>query len=137
MRDDILRLYSVVPVLVGTPGRILDLADKARSDVKGGVHGFLSIRFCFFFQGVALLSKCTMIVMDEADKLLSEDFVPVVERLLALSAPNRQISLFSATFPVTVKDFKVSQSVNHERTRASLTALLLFLRRSIFVVLTL
>lgn len=49
-----------------------------------------------------------MIVMDEADKLLSEDFVPVVERLLALCAPNKQISLFSATFPVTVKDFKVN-----------------------------
>lgn len=48
-----------------------------------------------------------MIVMDEADKLLSEDFVPVVERLLALCAPTKQISLFSATFPVTVKDFKV------------------------------
>lgn len=34
LRDDILRLYSVVHVLVGTPGRILDLADKVREKEK-------------------------------------------------------------------------------------------------------
>lgn len=84
MRDDILRLYNVVHVLVGTPGRILDLADK----------------------GVAQLGQCRMVIMDEADKLLSDDFVPVVERLLKHCSPGRQISLFSATFPVTVKEFK-------------------------------
>ena len=84
LRDDIVRLYSVVHVLVGTPGRILDLAEK----------------------GVALLQNCRMVVMDEADKLLSDDFVPVVEKLLKLCHPARQLSLFSATFPVTVRAFK-------------------------------
>lgn len=48
MRDDILRLYNVVHVLVGTPGRILDLAEK----------------------GVAILKDCKIIIMDEADKVL-------------------------------------------------------------------
>ncbi len=81
LRDDILRLYNVVHVLVGTPGRILDLAEK----------------------GVAQLAHCRFVIMDEADKLLSDDFVPIVEKLIALCSPARQISLFSATFPVTVK----------------------------------
>jgi len=85
LRDDILRLYNIVHVLVGTPGRILDLAEK----------------------GVAVLKECRLIIMDEADKLLSEDFIPTVEKLMKQCHPHeRQISLFSATFPVTVREFK-------------------------------
>ena len=44
--------------------------------------------------------------MDEADKLLSPEFQPVIEQLLGFLAPQRQICLYSATFPVTVKQFK-------------------------------
>jgi ATP-dependent RNA helicase DDX6/DHH1 len=47
-----------------------------------------------------------MLVMDEADKLLADEFRPVVEELLQLCAPRRQILLFSATFPVAVRDFR-------------------------------
>jgi len=85
LKDDILRLGEVVHVLVGTPGRILDLAGK----------------------GVADLSECPVFVMDEADKLLSPEFAPVMEQLLAFLPPTRQVMLFSATFPMIVKDFKV------------------------------
>eukprot|EP00611_Tribonema_gayanum_P017053 TRINITY_DN2957_c0_g1_i1.p1 TRINITY_DN2957_c0_g1~~TRINITY_DN2957_c0_g1_i1.p1 ORF type:complete len:367 (+),score=84.43 TRINITY_DN2957_c0_g1_i1:1176-2276(+) len=84
LKDDIMRLYSPVHVLVATPGRVLDLADK----------------------GAAKLKKCTTVIMDEADKLLSVEFQPVLEQLLAHCSPQRQICLFSATFPVTVKAFK-------------------------------
>eukprot|EP00742_Colponemidia_sp_Colp-10_P000503 GILJ01000549.1.p1 GENE.GILJ01000549.1~~GILJ01000549.1.p1 ORF type:complete len:492 (+),score=72.22 GILJ01000549.1:87-1562(+) len=84
LRDDIMRLYNTVHVLVGTPGRVLDLANK----------------------NVADLSKCNLLVMDEADKLLSPEFQPLVEQLLTFLQPDRQILLFSATFPITVKDFK-------------------------------
>jgi ATP-dependent RNA helicase DDX6/DHH1 len=84
LRDDIMRLYSPVHILVGTPGRVLDLADK----------------------GVADLSKCTSLVMDEADKLLSPEFAEVLDQIIAKTSPTRQICLFSATFPVTVKAFK-------------------------------
>mmetsp|Transcript_10196 Transcript_10196/g.34729 ORF Transcript_10196/g.34729 Transcript_10196/m.34729 type:complete len:440 (+) Transcript_10196:138-1457(+) len=84
LRDDIMRLYSPVHVLVGTPGRVLDLADK----------------------GVADLSHCTTFVMDEADKLLSNEFQPVLERLIGHLPEDRQICLFSATFPVTVRGFR-------------------------------
>ena len=44
-------------------------------------------------------------VMDEADKLLSPEFVPLIDRLLSYTPPTRQILCFSATFPITVKDF--------------------------------
>lgn len=45
-------------------------------------------------------------VMDEADKLLSPEMQAIVVKLLKLMPPERQISLFSATFPVAVKSFK-------------------------------
>jgi ATP-dependent RNA helicase DDX6/DHH1 len=84
LKDDIMRLYKPVHVLVGTPGRILDLSEK----------------------GVAVLSRCHTLVMDEADKLLSPEFEPLLEKLVLHCSPERQICLFSATFPVTVKNFK-------------------------------
>lgn len=84
LKDDIVRLYKPVHILVGTPGRIIDLASK----------------------GVANLNNVSMLVMDEADKLLSPEFVPLIEKLISFVPPSRQILLFSATFPITVKDFR-------------------------------
>ncbi|WVZ08606.1 hypothetical protein V8G54_021952 [Vigna mungo] len=84
LKDDIMRLYQPVHLLVGTPGRILDLAKK----------------------GVCILKDCSMLVMDEADKLLSPEFQPSIEQLIQFLPGTRQILMFSATFPVTVKDFK-------------------------------
>ncbi|CAE7943362.1 unnamed protein product, partial [Symbiodinium sp. KB8] len=43
--------------------------------------------------------------MDEADKLLSYEFQPIVEDVIRACSISRQIMLFSATFPVTVKSF--------------------------------
>lgn len=83
LRDDIVRLQDAVHIVVGTPGRILDLAGK----------------------GVADLSECPMFIMDEADKLLSAEFTPVIEQLLQFHPKDRQVMLFSATFPLSVKDF--------------------------------
>ena len=42
----------------------------------------------------------------QADKLLSPEFQPIIEQLIAFLPHDRQISLYSATFPVTVKQFK-------------------------------
>lgn len=42
----------------------------------------------------------------QADKLLSPEFQPSVEQLIRFLPTTRQILMFSATFPVTVKDFK-------------------------------
>jgi ATP-dependent RNA helicase DDX6/DHH1 len=84
LRDDIVRLGASVHIVVATPGRVLDLTEK----------------------GVCKLNNCNIAVMDEADKLLSPEFQPVIERLLSFLPPTRQICLYSATFPVTVKQFK-------------------------------
>lgn len=84
LKDDIMRLYKVVHIVVATPGRILDLAEK----------------------NAANLSRCSTVVMDEADKLLSPEFQPILEKLIGHCQSEHQIMLFSATFPVTVKDFQ-------------------------------
>ncbi|EXJ89787.1 ATP-dependent RNA helicase DHH1 [Capronia epimyces CBS 606.96] len=84
LKDDIIRLGEPVHIIVGTPGRILDLASK----------------------GVADLSECPIFVMDEADKLLSPEFTIVIEQLLSFLPKDRQVMLFSATFPMIVKSFK-------------------------------
>jgi len=84
LKDDIMRLHNPVHLIVATPGRILDLAEKKVAD----------------------LGKCSILAMDEADKLLSPEFQPVIEQLLALMPPDRQILMFSATFPVSVMEFR-------------------------------
>jgi len=84
LKDDIMRLYNPVQIIVATPGRILDLASK----------------------GVANLSACPVLVMDEADKLLSPEFQPIIEELISMLPKQRQILLYSATFPLMVKAFK-------------------------------
>ncbi|KAH6565163.1 hypothetical protein BASA60_010040 [Batrachochytrium salamandrivorans] len=84
LKDDIHRLGQNVHIIVATPGRILDLAGR----------------------GIANLSQCTTFVVDEADKLLSPEFEPIIEQLITFCSPSRQIFLFSATFPMAVKSFK-------------------------------
>jgi superfamily II DNA/RNA helicase len=68
---------ATVDVVVGTPGRLLDLAR----------------------QGHLKLNKVTTLVLDEADKMLDLGFLPDVERILQLTPPGRQTMLFSATMP--------------------------------------
>jgi len=67
LKDDIMRLYNPVHIIVATPGRILDLASK----------------------DVAKLGNCKTIIMDEADKLLSPEFQPVLEQVRAASVVQR------------------------------------------------
>ena len=42
----------------------------------------------------------------QADKLLSPEFPPIIEQLIAFLPKDKQILLYSATFPVTVKQFR-------------------------------
>merc|ERR1712123_212639 len=83
LKDDIMRIYEKVHLVVATPGRILDLMEKQ----------------------VANVSKCRMLVLDEADKLLSQDFKGMLDRVISHLPPSRQIHLYSATFPLTVETF--------------------------------
>uniref|UniRef100_A0A671XRG5 RNA helicase n=1 Tax=Sparus aurata TaxID=8175 RepID=A0A671XRG5_SPAAU len=88
LRDDIMRLDETVHVVIATPGRILDLIKK----------------------GVAKVNQVQMIVLDEADKLLSQDFVVMMEEILGFLAKQRQILLYSATFPLSVQKFMVNSA---------------------------
>ncbi|CAH1797112.1 unnamed protein product [Owenia fusiformis] len=83
LRDDIMRLYEPVHVIIGTPGRLLDLMNK----------------------GLVNASKCGMLVLDEADKLLSQDFKGMLDNIISHLPNDRQILLYSATFPLTVEQF--------------------------------
>uniref|UniRef100_A0A671PR95 RNA helicase n=1 Tax=Sinocyclocheilus anshuiensis TaxID=1608454 RepID=A0A671PR95_9TELE len=82
-RIDMKKDYVQVHVIIATPGRILDLMKK----------------------GVAKVDKAQMIVMDEADKLLSQDFVVLIEDIISFLPKNRQVLLYSATFPTSVQKF--------------------------------
>jgi len=84
IKDDIYRLNNPVQVIVGTPGRIYDLASKSALD----------------------LSRCNILALDEADKLLSQDFQQILENIIEFLPEKRQIMLVSATFPINVKSFK-------------------------------
>uniref|UniRef100_A0A8D3C6S6 RNA helicase n=1 Tax=Scophthalmus maximus TaxID=52904 RepID=A0A8D3C6S6_SCOMX len=82
-RIDLKKDHIQVHVVIATPGRILDLIKK----------------------GVAKVDRVQMMVMDEADKLLSQDFVVLIEDIISFLAKGRQILLYSATFPISVQKF--------------------------------
>ena len=70
-------LKKGIDVIVGTPGRIMDLANRRDLD----------------------LGSVRVLVMDEADEMLDMGFLPDVERIVALLPTERQTMLFSATMP--------------------------------------
>ncbi len=70
-----------VDVVVGTPGRLLDLVRRRVIDLSG----------------------ITTLVLDEADEMLSMGFIEDIETLLEQTPTARQTALFSATLPPTVR----------------------------------
>lgn len=73
-------LEAGVDVVVGTPGRLIDLANRKALD----------------------LSHVHALVLDEADEMLDLGFLPDVERILRLTPETRQTMLFSATMPAAI-----------------------------------
>ncbi len=73
-------LKAGVDIVVGTPGRLLDLANRGALD----------------------LSHVKSLVLDEADEMLDLGFLPDVESLLAKTPELRQTMLFSATMPSAI-----------------------------------
>ncbi|WP_371163770.1 DEAD/DEAH box helicase [Buchananella felis] len=69
-----------VEVIVGTPGRLIDLYQRRHLD----------------------LSQIKTVVLDEADEMLDLGFLPDVERLLATMPATKHMMLFSATMPGAV-----------------------------------
>lgn len=75
------RLKKGVEVVVGTPGRILDLIEKKALD----------------------LSEVQTVVLDEADEMLSMGFIEDIEAILSATPTDRQTALFSATLPREIR----------------------------------
>jgi superfamily II DNA/RNA helicase len=70
-------LRAGVDLVIGTPGRLLDLAEQRH----------------------LVLGKVSALVLDEADKMLDLGFLPDIERILRMVPDQRQTMLFSATMP--------------------------------------
>ena len=78
--EQLTALAKGVDVVVGTPGRLLDLVNRRALD----------------------LSHVEVLVLDEADEMLDLGFLPDVEKLLAKTPQSRQSLLFSATMPAPI-----------------------------------
>ncbi|WP_448659863.1 DEAD/DEAH box helicase [Sphingomonas sp. CJ99] len=81
MGDQVKALERGVDVLIATPGRLMDL----------------------FERGKILLTGCSMLVIDEADRMLDMGFIPDIETICSKLPANRQTLLFSATMPPPIK----------------------------------
>ena len=87
-------------LLVATPGRLLDLID----------HNAVS------------LAELSVLVLDEADRLLDLGFKAELDRIVAMLPKRRQSLLFSATFPPEVEDLAKALLHNPTRIETSDTA---------------
>lgn len=74
-------LRQGVPIVVGTPGRLIDHLEKGSLDLSGVEY----------------------VVLDEADEMLRMGFAEDVETLLGAVPQPRQVALFSATMPAEIK----------------------------------
>jgi ATP-dependent RNA helicase DeaD len=70
-----------VDIIVGTPGRIIDLMERKVLDLS--------------------MIKCA--VLDEADEMLNMGFIEPVEEILSATPGTRQTALFSATMPARIR----------------------------------
>ncbi|MEQ1687157.1 MAG: DEAD/DEAH box helicase [Sphingopyxis sp.] len=81
MGDQVKALEKGVDVLIATPGRLMDL----------------------FQRGKIMLNDCTLLVIDEADRMLDMGFIPDIEEICTKLPKDRQTLLFSATMPPVIK----------------------------------
>lgn len=97
VRHQIDALRRGVDVVIATPGRALDLANRK----------------------VLKLDDVLTVVLDEADEMLEMGFIEDIETILALTPPDRQTVLFSATMPKRI-DKLASKHLNHHHQRVSI-----------------
>lgn len=86
-------LRQGIDILVATPGRLLDLVD----------------------QNHLKLGHVSMLVLDEADRLLDMGFIRDVKRIVAMTPNSRQSLLFSATLPNEVKSLAAEMLNNPKK----------------------
>jgi len=82
LHPQIQHLRRGVDILVATPGRLLDLANRGNLN----------------------LSRVEILVLDEGDRMLDMGFMPDIRRIMALLPRKRQNMLFSATYSDQIRD---------------------------------
>lgn len=95
-----------VDVVVGTPGRLLDLLKRNKLD----------------------LSQVQTVVLDEADEMLSMGFIEDIEAILQATPSTRQTALFSATLPRPIRQLadnymKQPQAITIEQAQRTVSAI--------------
>jgi ATP-dependent RNA helicase RhlE len=86
MNAQIAQLRKGVEVLVATPGRLLDHVQNK----------------------TVMFNQVSVLVLDEADRMLDMGFLPDIKRIIALLPAQRQNLLFSATFPDEIRNLAKS-----------------------------
>jgi len=90
MNAQIAQLRTGVEVLVATPGRLLDHVQNK----------------------TVMFNQVSILVLDEADRMLDMGFLPDIKRIIALLPTQRQNLLFSATFPDEIRN--LAKSLLHD-----------------------
>lgn len=70
-----------VEIVIATPGRLIDFLEK----------------------GITNLQRCTYLVLDEADRMLDMGFEPQIRKIIQQIRPDRQVLMWSATWPKQVQ----------------------------------
>lgn len=80
-RFQALKLQQGVDIVVATPGRLLDFLESETTS----------------------LERCTYLVLDEADRMLDMGFEPQIRAIMDQIRPDRQMLMWSATWPKEVQ----------------------------------
>jgi len=71
-----------VEIVIATPGRLIDFLER----------------------GITNLKRCTYLVLDEADRMLDMGFEPQIRKIISQIRPDRQVLMWSATWPKEVRN---------------------------------
>ena len=97
-RPQIQVLHKGVDITVATPGRLLDLANQRKIDLR----------------------KCDYLILDEADRMFDMGFIRDVRKIVAMMPEERQTLLFSATMPKEIA--KLAAEILYEPERVEIAA---------------
>ncbi|KAG8325882.1 putative ATP-dependent RNA helicase ddx17 [Homalodisca vitripennis] len=71
-----------VEIVIATPGRLIDFLERGQTNLR----------------------RCTYLVLDEADRMLDMGFEPQIRKIIEQIRPDRQVLMWSATWPKEVRN---------------------------------